>query len=662
MHEALLNEFQVALGERYRIHRQVESGPYSTAFLATDAGGRQVALSVVHAELVPAAGDRARMLRELAGLTRLRHPHVLPILEVGEAAQLLYYSTPFIAGGSLRDRLQTGPLPLADALRIGEEIAEALAYAHLHAVLHRDLTPDNVLLDSGRVVVKGFWIARALRGALSDRLTAEGTVVGTPGFMSPEQLSGEPVDERSDVYSLAVLICEMLANELPFKGKSPTEIAIGQLSGPGPSPRNLPRALPPGIAVALARALARLPRDRFATARELVEACRTGAAKRAPATAAPLTVPQGQKVAPPTAPSRIGVPLAARRRDSFSPAVTIVALTVVLVAILLRLAGTPGATPVLRALVYGAFSLAAVFLVIAVLRRLRSRATWEIVALAPRPAHEPFERFRVALQYQYDLVHELGRGGMAVVYMARDLRYPGRKVAVKVLRPEYAASVMSERFLQEIEITAQLAHPAILPLLDSGDADGMPFYVMPFVEGETLKSRIDREGRLSLTDSLALTRNVAGALDYAHRRKIVHRDIKPENILIHEGQATVTDFGIALALDRSRERRTQHGRSLGTPEFMSPEQFWDTANIDHRSDLYSLGCVFFEMLAGEPPYRGNHNELATKHLSAPIPHICNIRPDLPELIDAALCRVLAKNRADRFDSAPSFVEALTGPS
>ncbi len=602
------------------------------------------------------------MVRELAGLTRLRHPHVLPILEVGEAAQLLYYSTPFITGGSLRDRLQTGPLQLADALRIGEEIAEA----HLHAVLHRDLTPDNVLLDSGRAVVKGFWIARALRVALSDRLTAAGTVVGTPGFMSPEQLSGEPVDERSDVYSLAVLICEMLANELPFRGRSPTEIAMAQLSGPDPSPRDLPRVLPPGIAVALARALARLPRNRFATARELVEACRAGAAKRAPATAAPPTVPQEHTTAPPTALSRTGGPQAVRRRGrhllSLRPSVIAVALTVVLVAILLPLLSTLIATPAKRALVYGAVSTAAVFLIIAVLRRLRSRATWKTVALAPRPTHEPFERFRIALQYQYDLVHELGRGGMAVVYMARDLRYPGRKVAVKLLRPEYAASVMSERFLQEIEITAQLAHPAILPLLDSGDADGMPFYVMPFVEGETLKSRIDREGRLSLTDSLALTRSVAGALDYAHRRQIVHRDIKPENILIHEGQATVTDFGIALALDRSRERKTQHGRSLGTPEFMSPEQFWDTANIDHRSDLYSLGCVVFEMLGGEPPYRGNHGELATKHLSAPIPHICSIRPDLPGHIDAAICKCLAKNRVDRFDSAPSFVEALTGPS
>jgi len=280
-----------------------------------------------------------------------------------------------------------------------------------------------------------------------------------------------------------------------------------------------------------------------------------------------------------------------------------------------------------------------------------------------RPARGAFDRIRLALQYQYDLISEVGRGGMAAVYMARDLRYRDRKVAVKVLRPEYAASVMSsERFLQEIEITATLAHPAILPLLDSGDADGLPFYVMPFVEGETLKSRLDREGRQSLTDSLSVTRDVARALEYAHRRQIVHRDIKPENILIHEGQATVADFGIALALDRSRERKTQEGHSVGTPEFMSPEQFWDTANIDHRSDLYSLGCVLYEMLAGEPPYRGSRDELATQHQTAPIPHIRTIRPDLPDDVDAAICRVLAKSPLDRFDSAPSFMAALSGAS
>src|SRR5512146_1508632 len=675
MHQVLLSRLQGALGERFRIQREIEGGPFATVFLAADEGGHPVALNVVHPDLVAGAEDCARILPELGFLSRLRHPHVLPVLEAGEAADLLYYSTPFISGGSLRQRLETGPMPLADALRIAEEIAEALAYAHAHGVLHRALTTDNVLLEAGRAVVKDFWIARALRGALSERLTSAGMVVGTPGYMSPEQLSGESVDARSDVYSLAVLICEMLTNELPFHGAGATGVLLQQLTGPGPSPRDLPRTLPPGMAIALARAPSALPRDRFASARELVEACRANAIATVPAASGPVAPVPATEAPPRVAVDRAAPqPLARRWSRGWPLRLTLFAIAAGLGLVVIVVPqvsspprGSPGSTP---ALLYGVGSLVGASLVGGALlwRRRRRRAGPLALRAArpirgeghlkPRPAYESFERIRLALQYQYDVIQQVGRGGTSLVYLAHDLRYRNRKVAVKVLRPEFAASVMSERFLQEIEITAQLAHPAILPLLDSGDADGMPFYVMPFVEGETLKGWIDREGRLSLTDSLAVMRNVTRALDYAHRRQIVHRDIKPENILIHEGQATVADFGIALALARSRERNTAPGRSLGTPEFMSPEQFWDTANIDHRSDLYSLGCVLFEMLAGEPPYRGNYNELATRHLSAPIPHICTMRPDLPEKVDATLCRVLAKSPADRFDSALSFMEAL----
>ncbi|MHC4767128.1 MAG: serine/threonine-protein kinase, partial [Planctomycetota bacterium] len=189
-------------------------------------------------------------------------------------------------------------------------------------------------------------------------------------------------------------------------------------------------------------------------------------------------------------------------------------------------------------------------------------------------------------------------------YLARDLRHD-RLVALKVLRPELAATLGAERFLREIRIAAKLTHPHILALHDSGEADGLLFYVMPYIEGESLRGKLDRETQLGIEEAIELTRQVAAALDYAHRQGIIHRDIKPENILLHEGEAVVADFGIARALHAAGgERLTETGLSLGTPQYMSPEQASGTAEVDARSDVYSLACVLYEMLAGDPPFTG----------------------------------------------------------
>jgi Tol biopolymer transport system component len=251
---------------------------------------------------------------------------------------------------------------------------------------------------------------------------------------------------------------------------------------------------------------------------------------------------------------------------------------------------------------------------------------------------------------------------MATVYLAEDLKHR-RKVALKVLRPELAAIIGAERFLKEIEVTANLQHPNILPLYDSGEADSFLYYVMPYVEGESLRDRLAREKQLSVDDSVALARAVAAALEYAHRHGVVHRDIKPENILLQSGQALVADFGIALAVSQAGgSRMTETGMSLGTPHYMSPEQATGDRTLDARSDIYALGCVTYEMLAGEPPYLGNTAQAIVAKILTEVPTpVRKRRPSVPVHIEAAIQMALAKLPADRFASAAEFGAALVNP-
>jgi serine/threonine-protein kinase len=263
-----------------------------------------------------------------------------------------------------------------------------------------------------------------------------------------------------------------------------------------------------------------------------------------------------------------------------------------------------------------------------------------------------------ALRDRYRLERELGRGGMATVYLAQDLKHQ-RHVALKVLRPELSAVLGAERFLREIQLTAGLQHPHILPLLDSGEAAGFLYYVMPFVEGESLRQRLQREGQLPIVDALHITRGVASALDYAHGRGVIHRDVKPENILLYQGEPMVADFGIALAAATAgRERLTETGLSLGTPSYMSPEQASASSKVDARSDQYSLACVVFEMLAGEPPYTGpTAQAVIAKRFSEPVPHLSTVRQVSPA-VEGAVTRALAKAPADRFPTVLEFTAAL----
>jgi serine/threonine protein kinase/Tfp pilus assembly protein PilF len=286
------------------------------------------------------------------------------------------------------------------------------------------------------------------------------------------------------------------------------------------------------------------------------------------------------------------------------------------------------------------------------------------------------DRLESALAGRYSIIRELGRGGMATVYLADDLKHH-RKVAIKVLKPELGSLLGADRFAREIQIAASLTHPHILPLYDSGEAgiresgeDVLLWFSMPYIRGESLRQRLTRERQLSIDEAIKIVRQVAAALDHAHAHGLIHRDIKPENILLHEGEAMVTDFGIALSSQSAgqrgsgaEDRLTQKGVTMGTPEYMSPEQAAGDRTLDARSDVYSLGCVLYELLAGEPPYTGATTQtILVKRFTDPIPRVRRLRATVPQSVEQAIMKALAVAPADRFATAAAFADALTQPA
>ena len=266
-----------------------------------------------------------------------------------------------------------------------------------------------------------------------------------------------------------------------------------------------------------------------------------------------------------------------------------------------------------------------------------------------------FDRLKEALAGRYTLERELGQGGMAVVYLAVDSKH-SRRVALKVLLPELAATVGPKRFLREIEIAAGLNHPHVLPLHDSGEVDGFLYYVMPYVEGESLRDRLDRDERLPLDEALRIARDVAEGLDYAHSRGVVHRDIKPANILLSEGHALIADFGVARALsDAKEDRMTSTGLTVGSISYMSPEQAAGERHIDGRSDLYSLGCVVYEMLCGEPPFAGESSRaVLISHVNKTPDSLASKGVKVPKAVEDALRGLMEKDPGNRWPGGRAF--------
>ena len=270
-----------------------------------------------------------------------------------------------------------------------------------------------------------------------------------------------------------------------------------------------------------------------------------------------------------------------------------------------------------------------------------------------------FERLKAAIADHYVIERELGHGAMATVYLAKDLKH-NREVAVKVLLADLGFALGPERFRREIDLATNLSHPHILPIYDSGEADGELYYVMPYVAGESLRARLNRERQLPVDEALRIAAEVASALDHSHRHGIIHRDIKPENILLEDGQALVADFGIARAVSAVGEGKlTSTGVSLGTPTYMSPEQGMADPNLDGRTDIYSLGCVLYEMLAGSPPFTGRTTQaLIARHSLDSVPSLTIVRQTIPEEVEDVVLCALAKVPADRFSTAGEFADAL----
>jgi len=279
------------------------------------------------------------------------------------------------------------------------------------------------------------------------------------------------------------------------------------------------------------------------------------------------------------------------------------------------------------------------------------------------PVTDPIEQLIAALADRYVVERQLGQGGMAIVYLAHDVRHD-RRVALKVLRPELGAVVGVERFLAEIRVTANLQHPNLVPLFESGEAAGLLFYVMPFIEGESLRDRLARDRQLPIDEALHIAREIADALAYAHGLGVVHRDVKPENVLLAGGHALVTDFGIARAVSAAGGPRvTETGLAVGTPAYMSPEQATAEPQLDGRSDLYSLACVLYEMLAGEPPYTGpTAQAILARRFTHPMPSLRAVRDTVPDFVEDTIRRALARAPADRFATMRAFADALRKPT
>jgi eukaryotic-like serine/threonine-protein kinase len=272
------------------------------------------------------------------------------------------------------------------------------------------------------------------------------------------------------------------------------------------------------------------------------------------------------------------------------------------------------------------------------------------------------EQVQAQLGASFTVERELAGAGMSRVFVAHDASR-GRREVVKILPPDLASGVSLTRFEREIHLAAQLKHPNIVPLLRTGDANGLPYYTMPFVEGESLRDRLKRELQLPIDEAVRIACEVAGALDYAHRHDIVHRDIKPENVLLDEGHAVVADFGIGRAITRASDVDpiTLAGMAVGTPQYMSPEQAAGEREIDGRSDIYSLGCVLYEMLAGEPPFTGRSAQaIIAKRFAGAVPSIRVVRPEVAPELEGAVMRALALAPENRFQTGAEFAEALGG--
>jgi serine/threonine protein kinase/Tol biopolymer transport system component len=582
---------------RYRVLERLGGGGAGVVFKAEDLKlERLVALKFLSTYRSDNEADKRRFLREARASSILDHPNICTVYEIDETDDgRLFIAMAFCEGETLKRKVEREPLAIAEGVRIAAQIASGLAAAHAKGIVHRDVKPANVIVGpDGRLKIVDFGIAKL---ADQSRLTRDGTAVGTAGYMAPEQIRGEAIDPRTDVWSLGVVLYEMITGRTPFPGDNDHERIRNILSRtPDPVSRWRP-GTPPALERIVARALAKRPAERFPD----MEAMRAelDALAFGLGTAGPLD----------------GLDLTLRDIPSLSSAMT---------------GGTGGIGGIGGTGGIGGIGGAA--------GTAGTAVTEDTSQLVGRTlAH-------------YRVLEYIGGGGMGVVYKAEDLRL-ARSVALKFLPPELTRDAEAKaRFLQEARAASGLDHPNICTIHEVGETDdGRLYLAMPSYDGETLRRRIER-GPLAIEEAIDIAEQIARGLAKAHRGGIVHRDIKPANLIVtDDGVVKILDFGLAKLVGAAAITRT--GSSVGTPAYMSPEQARGE-EVDHRTDLWSFGIVLYEMVAGRRPFRGDHDQAVLYGIlnEAPKP-LAELRPEAPPELGRIVEGLLSKDPADRYPTA-----------
>lgn len=577
----------------YRIEEQLGTGGMGVVYRAEHVLlGRSSAVKILHAHLAAMTGFQARFLQEARASASLDHPNIVQVYDFGEQNQLYYLVMELIVDGSLRDLLSQAsqnpekwrPWRLSDGVDLVRQAADGLAAAHAVGMVHRDIKPDNLLVKHGidtgtgkdeyTVKIADFGLARLAEGT---HLTATGAMLGTPAYMSPEQVQGMEIDGRTDIYSLGLILYEVATGRLPFEAKTPTEAIFKHVYTEPPPPRHFEPELSNELESIILRCLAKQPNDRFANAGELSRALQRVLRRPAAAEAAAAT----------------------------------------------------GVSQV----------------------------------LTPAPGLAPRDMLGMRIN-RYELLSLLPAGGMAYVFRARHVTLE-RDVAIKILRPEYAADPnFVQRFVQEARIAAPLQHPNIVEIFDTGMVNGLYYIAMAYVEGESLRQVLD-ERRVTPDETAAWVRQIASALDYAHSRGVIHRDIKPANVMVRpDGTALLLDFGIAklseeIALGVTAANLTMAGMVIGTPAYLAPERAGDLP-ITPQADIYSLGCVAYELLTGKAPFTdSNFAAMVDSHRNRYAQPAHELSAALSPAVSDVLARAMAKDPSARYPTATAFADALT---
>ncbi len=567
------------LGERYEILKRLGEGGMGAVYKARDHElDRIVALKVIRPELAGHPDILRRFKQELILSRQVTHKNVVRIFDLGTADGRKFITMDFIEGQDLKSILnERGKLPAVEVVPIAQQICRGLEAAHVEGVVHRDLKPQNIMVDdAGRVWLMDFGLARSMELA---GLTRTGVLMGTPDYMSPEQARAEKVDARSDLFSLGIILFEMLTGRLPFQAETLMAKLLQRVQQRAVAVTEIDPTIPPGIGAVVTKCLEPDVTKRYQSVHEILDDL-LGDTKTIGASSASGS------------------------------------------------AGGPGAIQ------GGAPSEA---------------SSMALAELGPGSQFGP----------RYRIESIIGEGGMGKVYKAHDSDLD-RTVALKLVRPELAKDASSlQRFKQELLLASRISHRNILRIHDLGDVDGVKFISMAFVQGMDLHDLIGKQGRLPIERAVNIAKQLAGALEAAHVEGVVHRDLKPRNVLIDvDDHIYVSDFGLAKSLDTDKTGMTRVGEVLGTPRYMSPEQAESKA-ADNRSDIYSLGIIFYEMLTGEVPFKGESSlQVMFQHVQQKPKDPRLLNPEMPEYLATIILKCLEKDPALRYQSAAELLQDL----